>query len=241
MPELDNLPEPAPAQVPQPAPSTTEASSTVTTTTTTATGKPGYKTTEFWLQLLVGVVNALVIGDVLVPGSQAMKFVSVIALVLQALGYNMMRAKAKAVPPLLALLCGGLILGGGSASLSGCGAQSKGLARTVAGDVVDCTKGEALELADQLTPTFEQLLQRSLGGDGSIDTPSVADATSHLKAAAWCSVERAAARLIATIPLPGSPASSPQDPDPEKLRAALAKIREQRFGGVTFKLQGDPQ
>jgi hypothetical protein len=58
--------------------------------------KPGWKTTEFYVHLLVATINALVVSDLLVPGSTAMKIVSLVALILQAFGYQVSRTRAKA-------------------------------------------------------------------------------------------------------------------------------------------------
>lgn len=60
--------------------------------------KPGYKTTEFWLTFAAMVVGTLLMSGALADDSVASKVVGAIATVLTALGYQVTRAKAKALP-----------------------------------------------------------------------------------------------------------------------------------------------
>lgn len=56
---------------------------------------PGYKTTEFWLTLLAHLMSALVLCDVVAPGSPWAKVVAVVTMMLSALGYGVSRAMVK--------------------------------------------------------------------------------------------------------------------------------------------------
>lgn len=64
---------------------------------TTSTPKPGVKTTEFWITVLVSVLTSLVgLGVIDVSeGSDLDQIVGLVAPVLVALGYNISRGKAK--------------------------------------------------------------------------------------------------------------------------------------------------
>ena len=212
--------------------------------------KPGIKTTEFWFNILIAAVNALILSDVLVPGSQAMKVVAVVALTLQGLGYNVMRVKAKkkagetssgeAGHAVLDIMAGLAIAGGAAvmiAAIAGAGCSgAKATGRHLVGTAVDCAAPAALEATKQYGPAVEQLLQRSTSSEGQVDVPSLEQATvGFLADTGWCVVENVAASFLSRLPLPGAPQSSPLSADPEELKRALGAIRASRYGGKTFK------
>ena len=59
------------------------------------TEKPGYKTTEFWLTLLVTILGALAASGLLIEGHWSLQLVGMATGVLAALGYSKDRAKTK--------------------------------------------------------------------------------------------------------------------------------------------------
>lgn len=207
--------------------------------------KPGWKTTEFWLHLLIATINSLVVSDVFLPGSQAAKFVCVVALLLQGLGYNISRAKAKkdtsseggfAKMDILATLAIGAVTGVAVTTLIGGCSSAQGVGRELGASAIDCATDAALDATKQFGPTVEQVLQRATSSEGSIDLPSLEDATRGFAAATgWCVVENVVAAALARLPLPGAPRSSALQAEPEELKRALGAIRASRYAGKTFK------
>jgi hypothetical protein len=57
--------------------------------------KPGYKTTEFWLSLLVVVLGAVMASGALPEGSVVGQIIGGIMAILGQLGYTAARAKSK--------------------------------------------------------------------------------------------------------------------------------------------------
>ena len=57
--------------------------------------KPGFKTTEFWLSLLVILLGAFAASGVLVEGHWALKGAGLLLSALGAMGYGASRAKTK--------------------------------------------------------------------------------------------------------------------------------------------------
>jgi hypothetical protein len=210
--------------------------------------KPGYLTTEFWLTILTLLLSGLIQSGLIGDGTQLVKACAFAASTLTTIAYAISRAKVKAPTPIpgqvleletkvtseagfahreivffIAML--------GLVACSWLKSETKATAATV----VDCASAQAKDLTEQLAPTFEQVLDRATGGDGKIDWPSVDDATSRLKATAWCALENTVARLLSRVPMPGAPQSSPLEQNPDELRAGLAELRAKRFAGVTFK------
>lgn len=208
--------------------------------------KPGIKSTEFYVTILVSVVNALVLADVFPIESVIAKIISVISITLSGLGYTMIRGKAKAGGGTssagLALLAAG-ILGTSGASgfgLTACGPTIKDAGRAVAGDVVDCGRAEVADLALQFAPTVVQLIQRATGADNRVDPPSLDAAFGSLKEAGWCVVEKVAARVRQHLPaLPGAPQSSALEVDAAHLDSSLAELRGRMFPGKTFRVEAE--
>lgn len=59
--------------------------------------RPGYKTTEFWITLLVTIISTLYASGVISPegGSPTAKVIAFIAAALASLGYTVSRGVAK--------------------------------------------------------------------------------------------------------------------------------------------------
>ncbi len=57
--------------------------------------KPAWKTTEFWLSIGSGLVSALYASGVISEGGNAEKIVGVVAMLLTALGYGVMKPTKK--------------------------------------------------------------------------------------------------------------------------------------------------
>lgn len=121
-----------------------------------------------------------------------------------------------------------------AASQAACGATSKAAGTTVLGDVVDCTAADRVKWEAQLAPGIEQAILRATGGDGKIDLPSLSEIGRALEADGWCVLERAVAQLLSA----GAPktASAAAPLDAADLRAKVASLRVQKFGGTQFKI-----
>lgn len=63
--------------------------------TTPATTKPGYKTTEFWLTLLMHLVTALLLSGAFPDTHMVVKAATLVASVLAQLGYTAARVRLK--------------------------------------------------------------------------------------------------------------------------------------------------
>jgi hypothetical protein len=57
--------------------------------------KAGYKTTEFWLSLVAAVLGLLIASGLVAEGSTTMQIIGLIASMLTAMGYTVVRGKAK--------------------------------------------------------------------------------------------------------------------------------------------------
>jgi hypothetical protein len=68
----------------------------VTAPAETKPSKPGYKTSEFWLSSAAVVMSQLYASGVIGDSSAVGKVAALVVSILGALGYTVMRAKAKA-------------------------------------------------------------------------------------------------------------------------------------------------
>ena len=59
--------------------------------------RPGYKTTEFWLAFAATIASTLFASGVISAGGKFEAVLGLIASTLTALGYTVVRAKAKAI------------------------------------------------------------------------------------------------------------------------------------------------
>lgn len=73
--------------------------------------KPGWKTSEFWLSALASVVGAVLASGV-ADTSPVMKVAGVVAMLLSAMGYTVVRGGVKKSLALLPLLLGLSMMGG---------------------------------------------------------------------------------------------------------------------------------
>jgi len=60
---------------------------------------PGYKTTEFWLTVLVTVCGAIMASGALPEGSLVGQIIGGVMVILGQLGYTAARAQVKAIQP----------------------------------------------------------------------------------------------------------------------------------------------
>lgn len=241
MPEL-NTPPVTPPQADVTTTKVVDSSPPVTTTTTTTTLKPGWRTTEFWFNLVANIVSALLITDVLVPGSTAAKITGVIALVLSNLGYTIIRSNAKAkgaqggttvVSMLWPVLIGGSLFGAAVMN-TGCTKEQ----RTAAlGAFIDCGKSEIKAQADELVPAFTDNLKNAIDGAGKVDRPTLNSFAAPLKSAATRCGFAAAVALLLNPPKgkDGAPMSSPFPVDNVDLADAYNGVRDGLWGGVEIK------
>lgn len=240
MPEL-NAPPATPPQADVTTTKVVDSSPPVTTTTTSTTLKPGWKTTEFWFNFAANVVSALLLTDILAPGSTAMKIVGFAAIVLSNLGYTIIRANAKskgaqtggAVSMLWPVLIGGSLFGAAVAN-TGC-TQA---ARTAAlGAFIDCGKSEIKAQADELVPAFTANLKNAIDGAGKVDRPTLNSFAAPLKSAGMrCGFAAAVAALLNPPKgKDGAPMSSPFPVDNVDLADAYNGVRDGLWGGVEIK------
>lgn len=121
------------------------------------------------------------------------------------------------------------------AAVCGCG-QLKEEGRAIAGDVVDCTKAEAVKAIEQYAPAVEQVIVDSIGGDGKLDKDRVLAATKTFGTnSAKCVLASTIHRLMSP------PASSPDAPQSSPLAVDLAglhSIRTEQLGAQRYKLPG---
>jgi hypothetical protein len=57
--------------------------------------KAGYKTTEFWMSAAAAVAGLLIASGIVAEGSTTMQVIGLIASMLTAMGYTVVRGKAK--------------------------------------------------------------------------------------------------------------------------------------------------
>jgi hypothetical protein len=221
--------------------------------------KPGYRTTEFLLAMLVAAIGGVASSGLLIPGSKWAQIVGIASVALSSMfyAYTRMVLKLAHAPDgtvtdveldedtetapveqpkgitafeLLPILASFALIVGACAWLK---SEAKESSQTV----VDCTVVQAKKLTTELSPTFAQLLTRATGGDGKIDWPSIDDATRSLSELGWCALENTVARLVREIPLKGGPQSSPLPMGYDELMHGMAALRHKRFEGVAFKVE----
>jgi hypothetical protein len=104
----------------------------------------------------------------------------------------------------------------------------------LASSVIDCTTQNAKSLTQQFGPALEQLIVRSIGGDGKVDTEGLADATKSFGLqTGFCVLENVTTKIISELASPEAPKSSPIDAS--QLKAAVTALGDKRFPGVRFK------
>ncbi len=62
--------------------------------------KPGYKTTEFWISVIITIAGLLMASGAIAEGSMVARIVGGVMSALAALGYTAARAKVKAAEEL---------------------------------------------------------------------------------------------------------------------------------------------
>jgi hypothetical protein len=218
--------------------------------------KPGYKTTEFWITILVQLINGLIQCGLLGEGT-TLKAVSFASAALNALVYAISRAHVKtyddvpaATPPVapsareggflkveLNLLLIFVLLAAGV--LIGC-TWLRATGKEVAHGVVDCTKGAAADAVKQFAPLVENQLAGTVGSDGTLDKAKAKDILHGFEhELGGCVAAKAfAALLTPPKPDPAAPKSSPLYVDIGSARAVFEDLRREQFGGATFKLEG---
>lgn len=118
---------------------------------------------------------------------------------------------------------------------------SCGPVRRVAGDVVDCTRGETKTLIDQFGPVVDTVLVNATAGDGHVDVAQLKAAAKNFgKEIGGCvlasSVQRALSRSTGNT---GGPQVSPVQAEPAALRAAFDAVRLELGGGTYRTTAGD--
>lgn len=205
----------------------TETTATATTpavTVTATTLKPGWRTSEFWMNKAALLLSALFLCDVIPTSGMWMKLAGVAACILISQGYTVSRTMLKAGAMLLVLAF--------MPHLTGC-SWLKSEGKATAHDVVDCTTSEAKSLSKQFGPTIDDVLVTATNGDGSIDKARVKSAIKGFATdTARCVFADAVARALAPKAAdPNAPKSSPLDADPAALHELLAELG----GGKSYK------
>jgi hypothetical protein len=196
--------------------------------TTQSTVKPGRLTSEFYLKLAAVLLSALMASG-LITDDRWLRLAGVVGAVLSAYGYTVSRTaiKTAAMPVLLV----GLLW-----HTSGC-AWFKSETRAVAGDVVDCTKAEAVKAITQFGPALDALLVYATGGNGQLNADAVKDASKGFaKEIGTCVLADSITRALKPAAAdPSAPKSSPLEADPESLRQAFEAVRRSVAPGASFK------
>lgn len=117
-------------------------------------------------------------------------------------------------------------------TLPGC-AWSQHEARSVAGDVVDCTTKEATAKIAEFAPTVDDVLVNATASDGMLDKDRVKAATRGFATdTARCVLADAIARALSPKPAdPNAPKASPLEADP----AALRQVLDELGGGRSYR------
>lgn len=198
---------------------------------------------KFWTVIVGTLSTYLAKKDIVLDPEMAKYVAGFFALLLAGQGlqdHGKERAKVEAQRGFAVVeLLVALVAIAGLCSLVAC-SWLKSETKQTASTVVDCASQQAKELTEQLSPTFEQLLDRATGGDGRIDWPSIDDATSRLKATAWCALENTVARILSRVPLSDGVMSSPLEQNREQLLGGVADLRRRKFAGVTFENASSP-
>lgn len=222
---------------PTPTPDTTTTAATSTpagavTTTTATTVKPGWKTSEFWLNIAAMLLGALFASGLLVNNT-AIQIAGMAATVLGALGYTVVRGGAKKGPTAILLV---LLLVPASSTQAGCGNSRDRLANGV-GAFVDCMKPATKAAAAELEPAMSKLVRDSLSSDGKADRATLKAIAAPLKSD-WsrCALDGAIAAILnPPIQKPGAAASSPLEVDRADVIDTYAEIRADVWGGVEVR------
>lgn len=217
------------------------ASVPVTVTTTTAPPKPGYKTTEFGLNLAAAVVGALLASGLLTDGSTYARIAGMAAMLLSSLGYTWSRTAVKTAVMLL-------LVGVLAPPQMACGPTAKHVEVTAGHAVVDCAETEArAQAVNVMTPVVQAVIQGSTSADGKlIDTAPIKSALGKLTkdtlyTEAWtilsCAAKTAFAALTHPAPVqPGAPAAAPFVVDPAAVAKAEADVMATIAPGARFAL-----
>jgi hypothetical protein len=220
--------------------------------------KPGYKTTEFWITIIVQLLNGLIQCGLIGAGT-TLKVVSFASAALNALVYAIARAHVKSFDDVdaqagaapsttattpeggflkfeLSLLLVLALLGMGA--LIGC-TWLRSTGKEVAQGVVDCTKGSAADAVKQFAPLVENQLAGTVDGEGQLDKAKAKELLHGFEhELGGCVVAKAFAALLAPPkPDPAAPKSSPLYVDGRSARAVFEELRREQFGGRVFRLE----
>lgn len=196
--------------------------------------KPGWKTSEFWLNKFAILLSVLFATNAIPTGSFWMKIALIIATMLGSLGYTVSRTIIKTAGMLF-------LVAFGLHATSGC-SWSKTEAKTIETAAVDCTKGELKNAVDMFVPVVGKLLQLATGADGKVDWTQVEDGTKKLAGdVGGCVLGTAVAQALKPTQVkPGAPQSSPLEVDAADLRAHFEATRLAKFGGKTYVTEAGP-
>lgn len=225
---------------------TTPTTSTTTTTaettsaavaTTATTLKPGHKTTEFALSLASIVLTACFATDVFPTGTLGAKIAIIAAITLTSIGYTVVRGNVKAGAAMVLLFA----LAFAPASF-GCGGRLGDAAGVASHGFVDCMKPEPQKMLGELRPVFQDVLRNATGGDGKVDRDVLRAAGMKLASdATRCAFSSVIAEVLRPHSLdPNAPQSAALEVDQAQLRAEYDAIRDDFWGGQSFKLEAGP-
>jgi hypothetical protein len=119
---------------------------------------------------------------------------------------------------------------------AGCSSTQRGEARAVIGQVVDCTKGKAKDISEQLGPVLEHELVNAIDGSGKVDWSPIEDLSKKFTSdVGGCALATAVAHLVhPPPPSPDAPQSAPLDVDTSALLQAWTAQRAASYGGQSF-------
>ncbi len=185
------------------------------------------------ITLVALIAQALMLVEMFAPSSSPGKLLQVVGMVLTAFGAPLLaRSGAKVLPvALLVLLAVGL--------LPACTEQqAKDTTVRIGKSAIDCLAPSVKPLAAELLPTFRDVLENAITGDGKLDEAPIRATAESLKSdATRCAFSIAMSELLrGAAKLAGAPMSAPLEVDKDAARATFEAVRA-GWGGATFKLE----
>jgi hypothetical protein len=218
--------------------------------------KPGSKTTEFILTLLVNVVGAIAASGLIVS-NQWVQIFGLASIVLSTALYTWQRTVLKTANAQEAtaqksiasdrkpeggfadvfMMSGFLFVGVTLAIVVACGSITSG-PKNAGRALVDCTKKQTATTVHELRPFGDALLSNALSG-GSVDWGPVRDvAKGFATDVGRCVLADAVTRALAPKPVdPTAPKVSPLDVDPTAMRDGFRKLAGDLYDGAEFKTE----
>lgn len=124
-------------------------------------------------------------------------------------------------------------------SSSACGGRLGDAAGGASHGFVDCMKPEPQKMLGELRPVFQDVIRNATGGDGKVDRDALRAAGMSLASdATRCAFSSVIAEVLRPHSIdPNAPQSAALEVDQAQLRAEYDAIRDDFWGGQSFKLE----